>query len=137
MVLTPLSHHIEKIDYRDPSWMCAAVRLIVTEACEPTFAELISIPNFAGDLAFGVPARNICAWPSISETAAKALAHLIDTGEIDMLPCRPEVYAHADVQIPDLPLALGYGPFETPHWLPVKFRAIAIKTFVEHVRYDA
>jgi hypothetical protein len=137
--MTALSHQDEfdVADFTDPAWMAAAIRMTVATAGEPTFAELLSIPHFSGPVAFGFPRKNICVWPTVSNVAADVLLCLLSAGEIDMLPCRPEVYAHADVQIPDLPLALGYGPFETPHWLPVKFRALNIRTAEKAARHHA
>ena len=77
-------------DFTDPSWMVAAIRMVVKTAGEPTFAEVISIHNFSAGVAFGVFERNLCMWPTVSQVAVDVLAGLLRDGEIHILPCRSE-----------------------------------------------
>lgn len=117
------------LDFTSERDMTAAIRFVVRAAHEPTFAELSCIPNFEGPFAFGLPSRNVVFWPNLSPAAVVALKNLIEDQEIDFLECRVEVYAHAGVPLPNLPIARGYGPFHERHWFPLKFRDRAIRTF--------
>jgi hypothetical protein len=104
----------------DPQWMKAAIRYVVAEGVQPSFADLAEIPGFAGDYAFGLTSRNVCFWPWTSRVAAEALTELIQGNELGLVPCRAEVYDFSQTfKRPPEPLADSWGPFEELHFAPV------------------
>lgn len=103
--------------------MKAEIVNFIAATCQPSFADLMSLPGFAGEEVLGCPDAGIVLWHKISRPAADAIIDLLHSGEIDVGHAHIDVYLHADnFFIPDFPLALARGPYEHPHWVPILFK---------------
>lgn len=99
----------------------ADIRLLVVLALQPSFAELSRIPGFKGHEHCAPLENNIVLWPSCSHEAVIAVEELLRDEEIIAICCDIATYVYEPVAIPDLPVALKLGIYESPVWLPVYF----------------
>lgn len=88
-----------------------------------SYAELSQIDGFrGGDRAiFHKYYPNLICWIGLTEEAANAVMHLLNSGQIHHKPASILVYLY-DGQLLDLPLvksASAARKYKTPHWLPV------------------
>ncbi len=91
-----------------------------------TFDNLMSaFPDDSGQRSFGTSHTNIIFWTGMSEDMALALMSLVQDKIIEITPCSSDVYLVAG-NYPDYPLANGYHPYESFHWLPVVLSAVKI-----------
>lgn len=86
--------------------------------CGESFVGLHSIEGFSGDLMFGDREKNIWTWFWCSQEAVEALAHLLETGLVEVKPTSPLVYA-IEGMLPQVPIAKQPRVYKSPRWLPV------------------
>lgn len=98
--------------------MTTAIRYVVHNGIQPSFADLAEIPHFVGPTPFGLTKRNIMFWPAMSDIAIEAMSNLLRGDDITLLPCRAEVYAFADFPMPKAPIAEGWDRRDSIHWVP-------------------
>ncbi len=91
-----------------------------------TFDQLMTaLPEGQGQRSFGSARSNLIYWVGMSESMATALLELIEDDIVEIEPCSSDVYLVAG-NYPDYPLANGYHPYESFHWLPVVLSAVKI-----------
>ena len=90
-----------------------------------SFAELDRLDGFRGNCMWGVAARNIWFWFSLSPEAAAALTELLEEGQIELAPGTFLTYI-IDGQWPSVPMAKRVRhTYKEPRWCPVVLRPSA------------
>jgi hypothetical protein len=101
----------------------AEVREYIKARNNVSWAELMRLKGFKGDIEIRHIATNIVEWSGLSEAAANLMDKLMKEGFCHRYPTSTLVYLTDGIM---LRLPLAHRPpkngYKEPHWLPVVFR---------------
>jgi hypothetical protein len=99
--------------------------LVRTRGGSVSFADLtLNVPGFTSDnpkRGYVMPypeGANIVVWYNMSKVGADAIAELVRSYKIELLPTAPYIYA-VDGLVPQMPVAKAVRAYRKQHWLPM------------------